>query len=155
MRISIIPLVLITFSLAVFAFSLMAPVGLAEQPTQIWATQVGPHVTMSPVYINGIVSVGSWDGKLYAINTQFGATQWSYDTHVQTSIYSTPAIYAQTLYFGTSNGRFYAIDALQGRPIWNYTVGSNVDSSPTTFAGVVFSARTTASCMRSTPRAAR
>ncbi len=116
MRISIISIILMTFSFAIFAISLMAPVGLAEEPTQIWATQVGPHITMTPVYNNGIIYVGSWDGKLYAINTQFGAPQWSYDTHVQTSIYSTPALYAQTLYFGTSNGRFYAIDALQGSP---------------------------------------
>ena len=135
MRISIISIILMTFSSAMFAIALMAPVGLAEDPTQIWATQVGPHITVTPVYNNGILYVGAWDGKLYAINTQFGNPQWSYDTHVKSSIYSTPVLNAQTLYFGTSNGKFYAIDALQGNQKWNYTVGSNVDSSPSDVRG--------------------
>ncbi len=47
----------------------------------IWSYTTGDMVMLSsPAVADGMVYVGSYDGKLYALNAKTGAFQWSYQT---------------------------------------------------------------------------
>ncbi|MEE8190573.1 MAG: PQQ-binding-like beta-propeller repeat protein, partial [Candidatus Scalindua sediminis] len=56
---------------------------------------------------DGNVYFGSWDKKLYALNPD-GMLKWSFTTGG--AIKSSPAIgLDRTIYFGSSDGNFYAV----------------------------------------------
>jgi len=52
-----------------------------------------------------------------------GAPQWKFKAGV--SVYSTPVYKDSTLYVGSSNGTFYAVDTLYGREKWRFRAYSN------------------------------
>lgn len=79
-------------------------------------------VLAQPIVGDNKVYVGSYNGKLYAINLDTGNTAWSFTTggpllHT--------AGYAQTKVFtGSSDGNFYAINTADGSLAWKYNTGS-------------------------------
>jgi outer membrane protein assembly factor BamB len=42
------------------------------------------------------------------------------------------------VYIGSNDGNFYAINAINGRIIWQYQTGGNVQSSPAVAGNVVY-----------------
>jgi outer membrane protein assembly factor BamB len=55
---------------------------------------------------NGVVYIGSWDHKVYALNAKTGKKLWSYTTG--SSVDSSPAVANGVVYFSPSNGGVYA-----------------------------------------------
>ena len=53
-------------------------------------------------------------------------------------IRSTPAVVGGVLYFGSSDGNFYALDAKSGRERWRFRTGGAVTSSPAIAEGIVY-----------------
>lgn len=57
---------------------------------------------------------------------------------------SSPALYGDVLYFGSSNGNLYALNATNGFELWNYPLTSHMEydnggvGSPTVYAGVLY-----------------
>ncbi len=49
---------------------------------------------------------------------------------VQGAIQSSPAIADKTLYFGSTNGTFYALNLDDGTRVWTYNTGGSIISSP-------------------------
>jgi hypothetical protein len=45
---------------------------------EAWTYPTGGAISSSPAVVNGVVYVGSDDGKLYALNAATGALKWSY-----------------------------------------------------------------------------
>ncbi len=80
----------------------------------------------------GILFVGTTQGKLLALNTFDGSQKWSYQT--QGEIYSSPAVLREgtnsRVFFGSSDGLLRAID-VNGNLIWQYQTGDAILSSPT------------------------
>ena len=73
------------------------------------------------------VSLGSWDGNFYALNTN-GVKQWVFPTGG--AIVSSPAIGADgAIYFGSHDRKFYAL-AADGRKKWEFATGDAIISSP-------------------------
>lgn len=73
-------------------------------------------------------------GKLVALNGSSGALKWSLDVPFVGSLWpkSTPLVSANgSLYFGSTDGTFYAVNAATGTIRWSKAVGSAVRSSPT------------------------
>ena len=77
-----------------------------------WAFSTGGWVESSPALgMDGTAYVGSFDGKLYAINPN-GTMKWSFTTGA--SVWSSPAIGADgTIYVGSDDFKFYAILRLE------------------------------------------
>jgi outer membrane protein assembly factor BamB len=75
------------------------------------------------------VYIGSWDGRLYAINPK-GIIQWSFLTNSR--IDSSPSIGDDgTVYFGSNEGILYALDSNnKGKLKWKYVIGSRIHSTP-------------------------
>jgi len=65
-----------------------------------------------------------------------GQVQWTFFASGQ--IYSSPAVVDGVIYFGSRDGKLYAVDAVSGKEVWEYQTGSWVDSSPTVTGGIVY-----------------
>ena len=65
-----------------------------------------------------------------------GNLKWSFTTG--DAIHSSAAVSNGTVYFGSRNGKVYALDAETGRERWEFQTGSRVDSSPAVVGGRVY-----------------
>jgi len=107
-----------------------------------WSYATSGAIESSPAVANGIVYVGSNDGKLYAFDAScHSACQplWSYPTGDRIS--SSPAIANRLVYIGSEDGNFYAFDAScrsSCQPLWSYPTGSSMNSSPAVANGVIY-----------------
>lgn len=65
-----------------------------------------------------------------------GSLKWTFVTNGP--IYSSPSVVDGTVYFGSRDGNFYALDAATGEKRWVYNTGNWIDSSPAVANGVVY-----------------
>ncbi len=65
-----------------------------------------------------------------------GNLKWVFQSGA--SIYSSPSIAGNIVYFGSRDHRLYAVDAATGAKCWEYVTGSWVESSPAVVDGVVY-----------------
>ncbi|MEE8354065.1 MAG: PQQ-binding-like beta-propeller repeat protein, partial [Dehalococcoidales bacterium] len=78
-----------------------------EEIKPIWSSRTEGAIRSSPVFGNGIVYVGSGDGRLYALNAEDGIAEWSFLTG--DSIASSPLLSDGVVYVGSNDGVVYAI----------------------------------------------
>jgi polyvinyl alcohol dehydrogenase (cytochrome) len=118
---------------------------------EAWSFQTGDWVTGTPVVGNGLVYVGSWDGRMYALRESDGSPVWSFATETITldscsetyGIDSTAALVDGRLYFGTSTCTIYSLDAATGNEVWRTRVADpqqafHLWSSPLVFDGKIY-----------------
>jgi len=74
--------------------------------TRDWSHTTGGMITSSPVVAGGVVYVGSYDGKLYALDAMTGARKWNYTTGGL--IDSSPAVADGVVYVGSDDDTVYA-----------------------------------------------
>lgn len=86
-----------------------------------WRVATGGDVISSPAVANGVVYVGSGDGRLYALDRTTGAERWSYDA--KSAVASSPAVGGGLVYFATRDGRVHAVDARSGARRWRVETG--------------------------------
>jgi len=117
--------------------------------TLAWQGQMGDLVDhSSPAIVNGVVYVGSFDGKLYAFNANGCAPQtlcqplWSGATG--NDITSSPAVANGNVFIGSADHKLYAF-AANGcgqsacSPLWTGMLGGSIiDSSPLVANGIVY-----------------
>jgi outer membrane protein assembly factor BamB len=120
----------------------------------LWTASTGFIIDSSPAVANGIVYVGSQDGKLYAFDAATGAPIWR-TSYTGGSVLSSPAVANGIVYVGSEGGNLRAFDATgssaqcsgtgAGRtcnPLWTAITGTippnAVDSSPAVANGVVY-----------------
>ena len=65
-----------------------------------------------------------------------GVVEWVFAT--DGAIHSSPAVVNGTVYFGSRDGKLYALDVASGEKRWQYQTGSWVDSSPAVVGGIVY-----------------
>jgi outer membrane protein assembly factor BamB len=78
----------------------------------------------------GLVVVGAWSGKVYALDEHSGATVW--ESAIGGKLMGSTA-YSPSLglvYVGSPLGVFYALDAADGTVRWSRPAGARVMSSP-------------------------
>jgi outer membrane protein assembly factor BamB len=98
----------------------------------------------SPAVVNGVVYVGSGDGKLHAIDAKTGAAKWQFATG--DVIHSSPAVADGVVYIGSWDTNLYAIDAESGAEIWRFKTGEDnnthnqtgIQSSPVVKDGTIY-----------------
>lgn len=97
-------------------------------PLLKWRYATGGAVKSSPaVSADGMIYVGSYDGRLYALNAN-GSLAWRYTTGGP--VHSSPAVAADgTIYFGSDDGHLYALNR-DGNLKWRYATVGSVRSSP-------------------------
>ena len=104
----------------------------------VWSTATGATtegVNSSPAVVNGVVYIGSDDGKLWALDAATGAPIWSQPTGGM--VRSSPAVVGGIVYIGSNGGNLLAFDAVTGAPIWTTVLGGQV-AAPVVSGGRVF-----------------
>ncbi|MBK5107982.1 MAG: PQQ-like beta-propeller repeat protein [Anaerolineales bacterium] len=81
--------------------------------TEKWRTEdLGGAVVGTPAYNNdGVLYVGTFGGKLFALDAENGEVINEFSTKDSAWIWSGPTLADSVLYFGDLNGNFYEIDA--------------------------------------------
>jgi outer membrane protein assembly factor BamB/ABC-type transport system substrate-binding protein len=102
----------------------------------LWTYTTGGAVYSSPAVVSGVVFVGSWDDKVYALNAATGALVWNYTTGG--GVYSSPAVVGGIVYVGSVDDNVYALNAATGALVWKYKTGFWVFSSPAVANGIVY-----------------
>jgi eukaryotic-like serine/threonine-protein kinase len=104
---------------------------------QKWTAPTGDYIVSSPTVANGLVYVGSGDGKLYAFEALTGVRKWV-SAPTGGGIDSSPAVVNGLVYVGSQDNQLYAFDALTGKLQWTALTGDQIFSSPTVADGVVY-----------------
>src|SRR5439155_605251 len=91
--------------------------GLAQK----WAVTTGDIVFSSPAVVNGVVYVGSFDHKVYALDAATGAVKWTTTTGGE--VESSPAVVNGVVYVASFDHKVYALDAATGAVKWTTTTG--------------------------------
>jgi outer membrane protein assembly factor BamB/orotate phosphoribosyltransferase len=87
----------------------------------------------TPVLDDTRLYVGSDRGTMWALNQKDGTVAWSHDVgrHPRgKGIFSSPAVWNNTVYFGAYDGNVYALDAATGKKKWISFEADWVGSSP-------------------------
>ena len=100
-----------------------------------WSTTTPGYVVSSPALSSDgkTLYVGSFDGRLYALDSATGAPRWTFQT--RDHIYSSPALEEDaggrvtSIYVASTDGSIYALRA-DGSERWRYDTGDPVRSSP-------------------------
>jgi len=79
--------------------------------------------------------VGCHNRDLHAFNLKDGSEEWRFPTY--NWILSQPAVADYKVYFGSLDGRIYAVDARSGALVWYYTVGKYLRYSPAVVPGSI------------------
>jgi len=92
--------------------------GVPELHGVKWSFHTQGDVVSSPAVVNGVVYVGSNDGRLYAIDQRSGAQKWSFATGSR--VPSSPAVADGAVFFASYDGNFYAVNAATGKLRWKF-----------------------------------
>ncbi len=96
----------------------------------LWDFPLTGGVTANVTLANGLAYVSSWDGKVYALDPETGAEQWSYDTGsggvlgVQSTVLALPD---GSVVFGDSKASVHRLDGATGSVIWSESVAVNLE----------------------------
>lgn len=97
------------------------------------------EVEVEPLVAGDLVYVAVMNGKLYALDRETGVTRWVFEA--LSPITNTPSISLDSnfsaIFFGTSSGDFFAVDALNGSVIWQKKLRGAILSSPSIAGGKV------------------
>ena len=103
------------------------------QVKKVWSTSVGDGmgkagISMPPLYSDGRIYAGDYEGRLVAVNAESGKKVWEIDTEQPFS--GGPAVGNNLLVMGTLDGTVLAFDADNGNERWSARVSSEVLAVP-------------------------
>jgi eukaryotic-like serine/threonine-protein kinase len=125
-----------------------------------WKFATQSWVVSSPAVAAGMVYFESYDSNLYAVDTNAGQLKWKFQTggekryagkhlhHLEPATenmpdpwdfyLSSPSVWNDMVYFGSSDGNVYALDANSGALKWKFQTGDVVHSSPALADGILY-----------------
>jgi outer membrane protein assembly factor BamB len=100
----------------------------APSLTQKWAVSLGTTSYTSPAVVKALVYAGA-NSRFYAYPAGGGAAVWSYK--IATGVVETsPAVFNGVVYFGTTTGTMYALNASTGALLCSFNTGATILASP-------------------------
>jgi eukaryotic-like serine/threonine-protein kinase len=136
----------------------------ATTGTLLWKFRTGGEVSSSPSVNNQTVYFTSYDGYFYALDTKTGNERWKFKTGGEkkvgnnglwtmkpTDLYmedpwdfflSSPVFSVSRsepiVYFGSSDGNLYALDAVNGNVKWKFKTNGIIHTSPALYHDIVY-----------------
>ncbi|MBS1501058.1 MAG: PQQ-binding-like beta-propeller repeat protein [Bacteroidetes bacterium] len=130
----------------------------------VWKFTTGGAVHSSPAVYNDVVYFGSFDGYYYAVNAKTGKLIWRFKTAGERLVgakglwtmkpkdeymddpfdffLSSPVRSADNknplVYFGSSDGNLYALDARSGKKKWAFKTQGIIHTSPALYRGKIY-----------------
>ncbi len=113
-----------------------------------WEFETGDKIWSTPVIDGDTLFVGSFDKKLYAIDTTTVKEKWGKPFETEGAIVSTPVVYNNAVYFGSFDRHLYAVNITSGKQIWKFPANEEDKSKsgnwfwakPVIYNGVVYAA---------------
>jgi outer membrane protein assembly factor BamB len=105
------PKILLLIVIALLSLTLVSCISGSAQSARGWA---GTTVQ------DGIIYVGTVDGRVVAINSSTQSQQWDHTITPTTTIYTTPIADGDLVYVGTYSGLVYALTIDRGTERWVY-----------------------------------
>jgi len=125
-----------------------------------WKFDAKSRVVSSPAVAGGMIYFLSYDNNLYAVSAATGKEKWHFPTggeHRFTAPHlhgvqpvaeqmpdpfdcylSSPMVWNGSVYFGSSDGNLYAVDAANGSLRWKFRTGDVVHATPAIAGGTVY-----------------
>ena len=100
-----------------------------------WLRRIGPSES-SPLVSGGVVYVGDWTGRVWALEAATGRVRWVAALHG--AIKGSVARSGRSLYIGTYGGDVVALAARSGRVLWTSDGHGRIYSSPAVAYGRVY-----------------
>jgi len=136
----------------------------AKTGRSLWKFTTGGAVHSSPTVYKNVVYFGSYDGFYYALNATTGKSIWKFKTGGEKKVgtkglwtmspqdqymedqydffLSSPVLDLNdknlTLYFGSSDGNLYALNASTGKKKWAFKTNGIIRTSPALYKGKVY-----------------
>jgi len=110
----------------------VAATTVPDKPAILWRFRADAGISQTPVIGGGRAFVTTGKGTIYAVNMA-GTQVWSRTLGdvSNTVTFAAPPVYASGLVIlGSSAGRLYALDAVDGGTRWDYDVGGGIQGSP-------------------------
>ena len=115
---------------------------------QKWKIRIGGPIASSAILQGDKLYFYGGDGNLHCRDKNTGKLIWNYKTlsgalpdrkYDWPDYYqSSPVMSEGTIYFGSGDGRLYAIDATTGKHIWNFETGDVVHTAPAISGNKIF-----------------
>ena len=86
--------------------------------------RVGAPTESSPLVAQGLVVVGDWSGRVFALDAATGARRWSHRTGG--AVKSSAALAGGHVYIGSYDGHVYALALQSGRELWRASAQSRL-----------------------------
>lgn len=80
-----------------------------------WRVHLGPCES-SPLVVNGLVYVGDWHGRVYALNAWNGRPRWVF--RAGGAVKGSLSYAGSKVFIGAYDGHVYALDGRTGREVW-------------------------------------
>lgn len=85
----------------------------------------------TPAIAGDLVYIAGYNGRIYAFNSSSLETMWVYPREDYLKpIISAPMVSMGKVYFSTSDGMVYALDAATGNKVWGFQAGDKIWSTP-------------------------
>jgi len=99
----------------------------------IWKFKTSGPIRSSAVIDDGLVFVGSGDGRVYAIELRTGNQVWRFQTGGE--VEAPPCVVDGLVLAGSVDGYLYALEAKSGSQKWKYKTEGKIHSSANWFYG--------------------
>ena len=110
-------------------FSGMSPDQSLTPPLALlWKFKTGGPLYASPVIANGILYIGSTDGKLYALDAKQWGIKWVFDAG--DAIRYSATVLGDRVYFNARNNKVYALNTKTGEKLWEFKSKNWMDAPP-------------------------
>lgn len=97
--------------------------------TPLWRFSTdGSPVESSPLVVDGRAYIGTWSGRLHAVDVETGLREWSYQA--PDDIKGSAALAAGLIVVGDYSGNVHALDPATGAERWTYTGGQRFYGGP-------------------------
>ncbi len=106
------------------------------QPVWDEPFQTGGKIVSTPVVANGVVYIGSYDNKLYALDAASGRLIWEYAT--EGVLIANPVIDGDTVYIASFDKKIYAINITEGELRWSFAGGHGFWATPIVREGQLY-----------------
>ena len=102
----------------------------ARNPARFFGNLKRGEVRSSPsISSDGTIYFGSFDQKVYALESKSGVKKWEFQT--DSFVSSSPAIGSDgTIYIGSEDANVYALDGKTGAKLWEFKTEDRANSSP-------------------------
>jgi outer membrane protein assembly factor BamB len=108
----------------------------AEEWKASWAFKTDAKIWSTPAVDRGVVFVGSFDKKLYALDAGDGTKKWEFSA--EGAIVTTPVVDGDTVYIGSFDRRLYAIDVGSGSMKWQFEARHGFWATPVVLDGRIY-----------------